>query len=819
MDTKSQDSSNLERSRPVRTSGVYDGEEEHDLALAGVVTDGFRPPHLTSASESSTTPPASATPEPRPADETPSSSTDRQDDAPIISKPPVPPDASMAGHEPGGLTQQLTDATASIGFVPLDSGPYRGPTGPSHPYDVYAQNSDGIEAAASQPADIPIGFRGLPDQYQRRIGPDGEEMGIVGPDGHTEQLPPYTRYPEEAYGGKPPIAESSGSETDRGANPVAPAAAPATAPDVSPPAAPNISGAGGIGLATRNPEFESTEDPETPQSPNSASSFTSDDSQRAIRGGEEKVSEKKEPPRKWKAWMRRKMCGIVPYWALCLAAFVLVVMAIVLGAVIGSTPNAPKQPPKRDPVWTGFEWFEWVKPIATPPPDLQPLATGTFSLPVIPNIAPNTCIRDTTLSQAWTCQIVTEAWHVTIYKDDNGYRATLNSSHFDTLRDNTYNYGQQPLVVEEPFALQLVTDTLELKRGPAWYQRLYHDKTVIMPEAALGSPQTSSNATRRAVAGAALKVKRQEPLQPGEKVWICTWPNTTFDLFIYAQQNSSFSNWSSKSSSSLFSSTTSTKEPTSPITPPPTALPTTAAEGETETYPKSTSKPSEGPRTDDNLFDGDGHQYQPNQAPRSPPPPFPTNPPITTTITTTETTTTSEAPSSSSTTTGRSPATSPSPPPPMYPRVIKLSEHRIWTRGAPKAQCTQAEIRAPGERAQPVRDSEGKPIVVDIKETEFFIPGGGGSGNGEGGGGGGGGGGGNGGNPEKRQTNPNTNSQGSNDGSNSRSWSPLLERNSLGDHMPRGHVLPPRQVGEIPGSDELPDFGQMGSCACLWFLT
>lgn len=30
--------------------------------------------------------------------------------------------------------------------------------------------------------------------------------------------------------------------------------------------------------------------------------------------------------------------------------------------------------------------WEWVKPIETPPPDLQPLATGTFSLPVIPNI-------------------------------------------------------------------------------------------------------------------------------------------------------------------------------------------------------------------------------------------------------------------------------------------------------------------------------------------------------------------------------------------------------------------------------------------------
>jgi len=44
---------------------------------------------------------------------------------------------------------------------------------------------------------IPVGFPGHAQSYQRRIGPDGEDVAdIIGPDGHTEQLPPYTRYPD-----------------------------------------------------------------------------------------------------------------------------------------------------------------------------------------------------------------------------------------------------------------------------------------------------------------------------------------------------------------------------------------------------------------------------------------------------------------------------------------------------------------------------------------------------------------------------------------------------------------------------------------------
>jgi len=52
--------------------------------------------------------------------------------------------------------------------------------------------------ASPSPQAIPVGFPGRTNDYHRQIGPDGEEQDIVGPDGHMTQLPPYSRFPEEA---------------------------------------------------------------------------------------------------------------------------------------------------------------------------------------------------------------------------------------------------------------------------------------------------------------------------------------------------------------------------------------------------------------------------------------------------------------------------------------------------------------------------------------------------------------------------------------------------------------------------------------------
>lgn len=84
------------------------------------------------------------------------------------------------------------------------------PSGPTHPYGLYRQNGleEGDGPSNSGVQAIPVGFPGSSNGFHRQIGPDGEEQDIIGPDGHTEQLPPYSRYPEE---GSAKVAVPNGS--------------------------------------------------------------------------------------------------------------------------------------------------------------------------------------------------------------------------------------------------------------------------------------------------------------------------------------------------------------------------------------------------------------------------------------------------------------------------------------------------------------------------------------------------------------------------------------------------------------------------------
>ncbi|KAK4039225.1 hypothetical protein C8A01DRAFT_47252 [Parachaetomium inaequale] len=526
--------------------------------------------------------------------------------------------------EDNKAARTLSMATSST--MPMSESSYRGPRGPSHPYGLYPQN-DSIEPDAVQAAAIPLGFRGLPDQYQRRVGPEGEEVGdMIGPDGHQEQLPPYSRYPDEAYVRKA-VAVDGSPDAVHGAAVVSPILT------TSASAIPTIHGAGGIGLATRNPEFESTDDLDSPRSRHSTRSFTSDDSGRRIRLDDEGISEKREPPKKWQAWMRRKVCGIIPYWAMCLTAIVLVVMMVVLGAVIGTfAANKQKRPPRKDGAWQPpYD----ATPIP-PPPDLQPLATGTFGLPLMTNRVSNTCFANPTLSQAWNCHLVISGMTLRVTKEKDDYLASLDCNHSFTMMNNVYSYGEQPPLIPKPVTLDLVEDKFEPSRGPAWFQAVSFNKTVILPEGWLGSSGGDSKKMARHAASIGTSIsnfKRKGIAQPGDKPW------------------------------------------TLPAPPPP--------------------------------------------PPPKPPPPPPPPPPFNTETSTS----TSTATATSSNPFGPIDTGNDFPPLPQpYPRVIKLEERRVSTQGAPRAQCTQIEIRGPGEEARPFLGPDGRPVVVDIDESEPFGP-------------------------------------------------------------------------------------------------
>lgn len=350
--------------------GIVDDDDLYGVSPVGV-SDGFRPPHLAQEDDRIEPVPAPLT--------TSLSNTDHSPRPSSAQKPPptedftlrhdgrmgyLSPDVPNAASEAPSLTRTLT--TESDGPIIVPEGPYRGPTrpshtyrmqshdsrlqrtisnattstmaisreraydgpnGPTHPYALYPQNTVPEPEPEIVNANIPIGFNStIGQQYQRRTGPEGEETAdLIGPHGHTEQLPPYTRYPEVAYLRKTP--------------PGSPAPDSARRLSIEP-------SAGGMGLATRNPEFSSHEELPVRQSAEHSrasigaiSSMTTVNSVSPTLPAAE-ISEKipeseREDEKKWKRVARRKVCGIVPVWALCMAVTVVVVVAVLLGAILG----------------------------------------------------------------------------------------------------------------------------------------------------------------------------------------------------------------------------------------------------------------------------------------------------------------------------------------------------------------------------------------------------------------------------------------------------------------------------------------------------
>lgn len=357
-----------------------------------------------------------------------------------------------------------------------------------------------------------------------------------------------------------------------------------------------------------------------------------------------------------------------------------------------------------------------VVPIPTPG-DLPPLPIGSYGMPPPDDLRSSKCFEDPTLSPAWSCRVVMSGLYLTVNGNNDEYTVSLDCNHNYTLLNHTYAYGTQPPLVQEPVTLDLVTDKSEPNRGPAWFKMLSYTKTVILPERVLSTSGSSEGAQRTArhvtmVPGMA-NFKKKGVAQSGERVWVCRWPETYLELFIYAQQNSSFSNWpplplsssSSQTSPSLSTTTTSGAETT--IVTDLQSFPTGAFEGGGP-GPEGSSKYRFGPQHAHASEPTDSHDSDNDSNSSS------------SIISSTPVTTTS---SSTVTDSGSYPGPTdfggfiPRPP---YPRVVKLEERRLSTAGAPMPQCTQVEVQGPGQEARVVRHDDGEPVVVKIVEMEPF---------------------------------------------------------------------------------------------------
>jgi len=575
---------------------------------------------------------------------------------------------------PQDVRAARTMSMTTTSTVPVSESSYSGPRAPAHPYGLYAQDTI-AEAPAAAPS-IPLGFRGGPDQYQRRVGGDGEDIAdIIGPDGHTEQLPPYTRYPDEAYARKVRDVEES-PEAPTGGATIVQVAAPLPNSGIQ-----VIPGAGGLGLATRNPEFESMDDLGSPRSRHSSRSFTSSEgSQHEINMAAAAYSEKATHEKPWQSKMKRRVCGIIPLWSLLLTLVVLILMGVILGSVIGAFMSKQKgglgkshQDPSSNTAPTGTFG---VVPIPTPM-DLPPLPLGTFAMPLMTSRALSACFVDTTLAQAWQCHLVISGLRLTIAKtkdDPSGnYTATVTCNTTNTVANHVYSYGQQPFLIDKPAVLDLVNDTYDPGRGPAWFKSLSYTKTVIVPEGVLSAGSSASSNKIRRDRGpgkfpiGAADFKRKGIISEGAKPWICNWPETYLELFIYAGQNSSLASIKPPSGPA---------EKPQPPAPPPPPSPGTSTQT-TSTHPPGWTDPagpSKGPPGANPTWTGgypEGPKpTEPTQTKQNPPSP------------------TAEAPSSSSGLYGPIDANDNfTPPPPAYPRVIKLEERHM--HGLPNPTCTQ----------------------------------------------------------------------------------------------------------------------------------
>ncbi|KAI0112476.1 hypothetical protein GGR51DRAFT_568572 [Nemania sp. FL0031] len=715
-------SSELDRRASTRLSRVLgNGEDDdYDFLAAMGISDGFRPTDVAQQNEnvshvarpsvvSIESPVARAISPPRPSSVSKPPPTNDSFSFPsynVVERAPVRSstlsnDSSLMPAEipyegpsgpshpyqmyPQDVRLARTASLATTSTAPISERSYNGPRRPAHPYGIYSQNvgtSDDSTSDRSAQAGINVGFPGTGGgDYQRRLGPDGEEAAdLIGPDGHTEQLPPYTRYPTEAY------AQKALGVT----------VAQPTAAVLPMQQSLEIPGAGGIGLATRNPEFASTEDLNrlnSPQSRRSIRSFTSEASHHSINTAALAVTNEKGTSN-WKIAARRKVWGVVPCWALVLGVIVLVLLGVVIGTVIGTViaPQLRKGPGHKKSSSEATTTTPGFVPLATVPPGLPPLISGPYSLPLFGPRYSRTCFKDSAQSNAWNCDAIMSQLTMSVHERPNSpdiaaYGLDLFYNRSYTMDSFVYTYGVQPISLHDQ-QLSLVNDSFERARGPAWAFALPYNKTMILPEEYLMVTNTTSNQVQRRMMFGP-DFKRKGLAENGDKPWICTWPGTLLEFFIYTTQNSSFK-YPMPSSNSM-----------------------SVSSGPTPTASSSGSQPTNGYRRGaiGQPYDHDTHRDQEDASyyhtTTTPPPPSSSS-------TSSESSETPQSSSAGPNYFGPGPMLPPSLP--SYPRVIKVEERRNTDIDAPAPTCRQVQIIGQGIEAIPVLNEENQPIEVQISE-------------------------------------------------------------------------------------------------------
>lgn len=218
-----------------------------------------------------------------------------------------------------GRTPSVSTTTSTIRAAQPSNISSQGPT---HPYSMYPQNvseHDDVEDSAAQPShaqtQIPVGFPGRNQAFLRTRGPEDEEQDIIGVDGHSEQLPPYSEYPED---GVPKTIVLPGQV-------------------VTPPS----------GTQLHLPLMQQQQrQPESMSDQTAAHGLAEMQQVDSVDSDTTSSANKSWHEKSWKEKRKTRFCG-VPFWWILLSLCVLAFIAIVLGAAIGGIfASARKQAEK-----------------------------------------------------------------------------------------------------------------------------------------------------------------------------------------------------------------------------------------------------------------------------------------------------------------------------------------------------------------------------------------------------------------------------------------------------------------------------------------
>jgi len=221
-------------------------------------------------------------------------------------------------------TMSTSTTTTIRPSFPTPSSPQQGPT---HPYNMYTQN---VEADMDDEDDeddnrvrhpqthIPVGFPGMQPSFHNRLTDDSMSIG-----GHSEQLPPYSEYPED---GAPTNITLPRLQNDRPEEPQNPRPVHIYAP-----------------FEQRRPPVSMSDEPPTSENHTLLPVSRPDGSAE---------SEQKSKPWSEKTWKERvqtKVCGIPLIWLLFLVVAVIVIVSGTIAGVVGNN----RQPPNGQPSTSG----------------------------------------------------------------------------------------------------------------------------------------------------------------------------------------------------------------------------------------------------------------------------------------------------------------------------------------------------------------------------------------------------------------------------------------------------------------------------------